>query len=147
MEMCSETGSKAIYQYGDMDGTTITLTRIDKKKFNIDQRLRSIKVDCVDVSNVDPEMVLKLRIGIWPSQPHVSLAKYILCVLNKLNVMSKEGVFKVNEAYELIPYNEKDDAMIKIDQCLYPTKSLPHEKAYFYMKCINEDKPQEFNIF
>lgn len=38
-------------------------------------------------------------------QPHVSLAKYMLCILNKLNVMTKEGVFKVNEAYELIPYN------------------------------------------
>lgn len=46
--------------------STETMPTHDKNKHDEQRSMRSIKIECVDESKVDPESVLKLKLGIWP---------------------------------------------------------------------------------
>nr|ARO70177.1 Odorant Binding Protein 18 [Dendrolimus punctatus] len=98
------------------------------------RQLKRHQMDCIELTKVDPDMILKLKTGYW-SLNSSTLKSWALCVLNKMGIMSTEGVFKLDAALSTIPNKDKEYAEKIIDECLTPKALPPPEIAWSYIKC------------
>ncbi|KAI5644788.1 PBP/GOBP family domain-containing protein [Phthorimaea operculella] len=121
---------------------------------SLEAKVNKWQVECLDESNAKAVDVLKVRSGVWPVIPTTdgSIQKWSLCILVKAGIMSPHGVFKIDEALNLVPPSDREKALKLIENCLskiYETQ-LPSpggpEIAWRYLRCYNNMQPRKFKI-
>lgn len=106
------------------------------------EKLKKHHVECLSEVNVDLAVVQRLRAGDY-KQENDGLKKFVLCMLNKSELMTKEGKFKKDIALAKIPV-EVDRAAVErvIDGCLTNKGNTPEQSAWNYVKCYHEKNPK-----
>ncbi|XP_028157949.1 uncharacterized protein LOC135081813 [Ostrinia nubilalis] len=117
--------------------------------------LKKWHMECFEETKVSPDLVLKLKTGDWRLDNKL-LKKWTLCILRKYDLMSDEGVFRLDNALAMVPDRDKEMIEDFIDECLPKKASAPYEIAWDYTKCYhtmakkpkNKDKRLHYlNIF
>ncbi|XP_049886080.1 uncharacterized protein LOC126380594 [Pectinophora gossypiella] len=108
-----------------------------------DELIKKYKLQCIDETKADPELVIMLKAGNWKVND-IPLKKWALCVLVRAGIMSPEGVFRIDEALDTVPDKDQDYVMSRIDSCLPQKEFVPYEIAWHYLKCYNKKKPKHF---
>nr|AGK24581.1 odorant-binding protein 5 [Chilo suppressalis] len=101
-----------------------------------EENLKRWHMECFQETKVNPDLVLKLKMGNWQIKNKL-LKEWILCVFNKYDLMSKEGVFKLDTAMSLVPSADRDMIEDYIDACLPKHIAEPLDIAWKYAKCYH----------
>ncbi|OWR46117.1 general odorant-binding protein 56a-like [Danaus plexippus] len=105
------------------------------------QKLNKHKSECLAEFKPDEQLVEKLKAGDFKTE-NEPLKKYVLCMLMKSELMTKEGKFKKDVALAKVPNPEDKPAVEKlIDACLANKGNTPQQTAWNYAKCYHEKDP------
>ncbi|KAG6443531.1 uncharacterized protein LOC115455990 [Manduca sexta] len=102
--------------------------------------LKKYQMECVEDTKVDPDLVIRFKAGDWRSE-QPSLKNWVLCILNKMGLMTMDGVYRLDEAMARVGTKDKDMAEKLIDQCLSTTALPAPDIAWKYVHCLHVNDP------
>ncbi|XP_068619495.1 B2 protein-like [Battus philenor] len=106
------------------------------------EKLKKHRSECLAETKANEEQVNKLKTGDFTNE-NEELKKYTLCLMNKSELMSKDGKFKKDVALAKVP-NAADKPTVEklIDACLANKGNTPQQNAWNYVKCYHEKDPK-----
>nr|AXF48729.1 odorant-binding protein OBP32 [Lobesia botrana] len=106
------------------------------------EKLKKHRSECLTETKPDQQLVDKLKTGDFKTESE-PLKKYVLCLMIKSELMTKEGKFKKDIALAKVPNAADKPAVEKlIDTCLANKGNTPHQTAWNYAKCYHEKDPK-----
>ncbi|KAL0868723.1 hypothetical protein ABMA27_008161 [Loxostege sticticalis] len=108
------------------------------------EQLKKWHMQCFEETKVSPDLVLKLKSGDWKLDDKL-LKEWTHCILKKYDLMSEQGVFRLDNALNQVPDQDKTVMEDFIDNCLPKKASAPHEIAWNYTKCYHTKAKEPHN--
>ncbi|KAJ2954631.1 hypothetical protein O0L34_g2925 [Tuta absoluta] len=121
---------------------------------NFEVNVHKWELECLKESKARAWDVLRVKTGNLPLIPTYdgTIQNWSLCILVKAGIMSKQGVFRIDEAMKLVAAHDRERVMKKVDDCLqkiYKTLIPPPfapEIGWRYIRCYNYKQPSKFKI-
>ncbi|CAG4954887.1 unnamed protein product [Parnassius apollo] len=106
------------------------------------EKLKKHRTECLAETKANEEQVNKLKTGDFSTE-NEELKKYVLCLMEKSELMTKDGKFKKDVALAKVP-NPADKPTVEklIDTCLANKGETPQDTAWNYAKCYHEKDPK-----
>ncbi|CAH2054847.1 unnamed protein product, partial [Iphiclides podalirius] len=106
------------------------------------EKLKKHRTECLTETKANNDQVDKLKTGDFTTE-NEELKKYVLCLMTKSELMSKDGKFKKDVALAKVP-NAADKPTVEklIDTCLANKGNTPQQTAWNYVKCYHEKDPK-----